>query len=142
MTYEKREALAAIIGGNIRAFRKKRGMTIRDMAQAVDISYQAINGFETGGRCPSGKSLESIAEFFDTGPDRLKDPHALDFGNKLRIARRYQHMLQQEFADMFGITVSLVTAWECGRRAPTPIHWRKLEEYIRRCPYLKDVEVF
>ena len=50
------------VGENIRRIRKERGMTLRQLGDAIGVSEAYIRAYETGRRNPKQKSLESLAE--------------------------------------------------------------------------------
>lgn len=58
---------------NIKALRKKKGMTQEELAENLHISAQAVSKWETGQSCPDVEMLPKLAIIFDTSLDNLFD---------------------------------------------------------------------
>ena len=58
---------------NIKALRKKKGMTQEELAEDLHISAQAVSKWETGQSCPDVEMLPKLAIIFDTSLDKLFD---------------------------------------------------------------------
>lgn len=58
---------------NIKALRKKKGMTQEELAENLHISAQAVSKWETGQSCPDVDMLPKLAIIFDTSLDNLFD---------------------------------------------------------------------
>ncbi len=58
---------------NIKALRKKKGMTQEALAENLHISAQAVSKWETGQSCPDVEMLPKLAIIFDTSLDNLFD---------------------------------------------------------------------
>lgn len=58
---------------NIKALRKKKGMTQEELAEDLHISAQAVSKWETGQSCPDVDMLPKLAIIFDTSLDNLFD---------------------------------------------------------------------
>ena len=67
---------ASNIGQNIRSLRESRGATQEQLAQALDISFQAVSKWETGVTVPDTLMLPKIAAYFDVTVDALFRPEA------------------------------------------------------------------
>jgi len=66
-------------GEKLRTLRKRRGMTLRELASALATSSGYISGLESGHRKPSLELGERIAELFNVSLDQLaKDSLDLD----------------------------------------------------------------
>lgn len=59
------------IGSNIRAFREKKGLTQRALADNVLVSFQAISAWERGLSVPDLENAVRIAEYFGVSVDAL-----------------------------------------------------------------------
>ncbi len=55
----------------IRRFRKERGLTQEQLAEALDISVGAVSKWELGSSAPDLRRLVDLAEFFETSVDVL-----------------------------------------------------------------------
>jgi transcriptional regulator with XRE-family HTH domain len=53
------------LGSEIRQRRIDRGLTIRDVAEALDISLSVVNQIEKGVQTPGLPKLDAIARYFD-----------------------------------------------------------------------------
>lgn len=53
------------IGEKIRKLRKERGITQRDLSNATNFSHSYIGDLECDRTCPSIKTLERLAEYFE-----------------------------------------------------------------------------
>lgn len=59
------------IGTNIRFYREKKGMTQRELADSIMVSFQAISAWERGLSIPDLENVVRIAEFFGITVDAL-----------------------------------------------------------------------
>jgi len=62
------------IGCNIRAFREKRGLTQRALADNVLVSFQAISAWERGLSIPDLENAVRLADYFGVSVDSLLTP--------------------------------------------------------------------
>ena len=62
------------IGGNIRAFREKKGLTQRALADNVLVSFQAISAWERGLSIPDLENAVRLADYFGVSVDALLTP--------------------------------------------------------------------
>ena len=53
--------------------RKKQGLTQQELAEAIDVSRQAISKWEVGAATPSTKNLRSLSKIFEVSLDDLVD---------------------------------------------------------------------
>lgn len=63
--------MAQDVGANIRAARKMRQMTVRQLSDAVNISVALLEKIERGTRTPSSRTLLDIARVLRVGTERL-----------------------------------------------------------------------
>ncbi|WP_193227782.1 helix-turn-helix domain-containing protein [Aureimonas psammosilenae] len=56
------------IGSRLRMLRDRRGATLQDAGQAVDLTYQQIRKYELGENRLSASTLYRLAAFFDVEP--------------------------------------------------------------------------
>ena len=59
------QALAVIVGRNIQACRKRKGMTQNQLAQELGIEVETVSRYERGVVAPSFPQLENICAMFD-----------------------------------------------------------------------------
>jgi transcriptional regulator with XRE-family HTH domain len=70
-------------GKKLRSFRKMRGMTQEQFAEALDISVDFLSLVERGVNAPSFESIEAfsitlgipVRDFFDFSPEKLPNEH-------------------------------------------------------------------
>ncbi len=65
------EDVAAKIGGRIRSLRRRQGLTLKQVAQATDLSHPFLSQVERGRTLPSITSLYRIALALGTSPSAL-----------------------------------------------------------------------
>ena len=67
-----------LFGANLKHFRKAKRYTQSDIANAIDISFQAVQKYEKGTCSPSPVSLHKMALFLKVRLDDLMDPRFMD----------------------------------------------------------------
>jgi len=60
-----------IIGGNVRKFREKRGLSQEGLAFESGLHRTYVSGVERGVRNPTALVIERLAEALDVPPDHL-----------------------------------------------------------------------
>ena len=59
------------LAGNIRSFRKRRGMTQEQLAETLGVTISAVHKWETGMSTPELGLIAEMADFFDVSMDTL-----------------------------------------------------------------------
>lgn len=86
-------------GERIKRIRIARGVTQKELAEAVGTTYQNISQYERGLRQPKYKAIMRIADALQVSPDMLMDDEDYEkYG--LRVTLRE---ICNEFLNMFGI---------------------------------------
>ena len=68
-------------GEKLRVLRTKRGLTFRELAPNLELSYSYLAQIEIGNKTPSAGVILKIADFFGVTTDELmRDELALDIG--------------------------------------------------------------
>jgi len=62
-----------MIGDQIKRLRQERGLTQRELAQQLYVSYQAIGKWERGEATPNPETILKLAKIFDVSADELLD---------------------------------------------------------------------
>ena len=62
-----------MIGDNIKFYRKKNQLTQDDIAEACNVTRQAVSKWESGASDPSTSNLLAIAKLFGTDAKTLLD---------------------------------------------------------------------
>ena len=83
------------VGENIRRYRKLRGMTQAQLAEAVGLTEGAVRHYESGIRAVKPELLESIAAALDVSVNALKDYGVETAGDLMSLLVRLE--------DSFGI---------------------------------------
>ena len=108
---------AEMIGKQISALRKERGIKQEELAKFVGVTIQAVSKWENGG-VPDTELLPKIADFFSVSIDALFGRSAFDYANLQRaIIQRIQATHpKQKFKEAFSL------CWDLERSLfPTPI---------------------
>lgn len=84
----------------MKSLRKQRGLSQRDLAQALKVSYSTVAAWESGTRSPSVETQEDIADFFNVTLDYLYgrdegsvyyfDPEVAQYAEFLRSNPEYK----------------------------------------------------
>ena len=139
--YRKEEVAVMTIGENIRRIRKMRGMTLKQLGDAVGVSEAYIRAYESGRRNPKQQSLEELANALHVNVETLS---GADFNgvkamhHLFQIFRQYSGEMHEHKNKNGDITISvsfgslmLMSSW-----------FARYEEYqkeIKRCEKIKDV---
>ncbi len=59
------------VGLNIMKLRKKKGLTQMQLAEQMNVSFQAVSNWERGQSCPDIDRLREIASFFEVTVDEI-----------------------------------------------------------------------
>ena len=129
------------IGENIRRIRKERGLTLKQLGDAVGVSEAYIRAYESGRRNPKQQSLEALATALHVNVEALT---GADFDGVKAMHRLFQIFRQYsgeivEYTDDDGnerIAVSfgsllLMTSWAD--------QYKKYQQEIKECEKIKDV---
>ena len=86
------------VGENIRRYRKSRGMTQAQLAEAVGLTEGAVRHYESGIRAVKPELVESIADALGVSVNALKDYGVENAGDLMSLLVRLE--------DSFGIVPS------------------------------------
>lgn len=121
-------------GARLRQARVAKGMTIRDLAQAVQMTPQAIGNIENGRSTASLPTLRKLARVlkvpvaflgcFETLPEST-------LGQRITKARLYHGLTKEEFAQLIGVNEKTLRQWEQGKHAPSPQFADVLNDYLK-----------
>lgn len=129
------------IGENIRRIRKERGLTLKQLGEAVGVSEAYIRAYESGRRNPKQKSLEALASALHVNVEALT---GADFDGVKAMHRLFQVFRQydgelMEYKDKDGNdriavsfgTLMLMSSWY--------ERYKKYLDEIKKCENIKDV---
>ena len=117
---------AITIAKNISDLRRKKGITQEQLAQALNISPQAVSKWETETSLPDTQILPLIADYFDVSVDYLfygKDCAYADLYHQIfdRVAGYPQQSRESydEALAVFGYAHHGISRWNIKERTPT-----------------------
>ena len=117
-----------VIGENIKKLRKAKGMTQEDLAEAVNVSYQAVSKWENGGS-PDLEMLPLLANTFNVTIDELMGFKLNAYTNKEKFIRLMADagVLKRGKFDIKGYDANYYVDSE---NLTTNIHLAKLGEFF------------
>jgi len=68
---DKERSFSTIIGARLRYFRKRKGLTLEQVAKVLNCALGTVQGYETRGREPNFETLIRLAELYDMSIDHL-----------------------------------------------------------------------
>lgn len=86
---KRKDLIAMTLGGSIKRLRKERALTQEQLAEALNVSAQAVSKWETGVSCPDAGLLPQLALTLNTTMDRL-----FDF-DRARIDREVEALVRE-----------------------------------------------
>ena len=124
----------------LREIRQARGLTMKELGEAIGVTESAIGLYENGRRKPNYEKLRLIAQVLNCSIDDLvvgETEHA-SFALALRRLRKERGLSVQQFASDFSsflgsdVTVSSVRRWESGETKLSESGMRKVAEFFGR----------
>ena len=90
-----------VIGKQIAALRKERGIKQEELAGAVGVSAQAVSKWENGG-VPDTELIPRIADFFEVSCDKLFGRSISDYADlRTALAKKiFETPLEERFGKM------------------------------------------
>ncbi|MCI4454614.1 MAG: LexA family transcriptional regulator [Thermodesulfobacterium sp.] len=118
------------VGERIRYLRKMLGLSQKEFADRIGITYQMLGLYENGKYEPSEKILKLISFTFGVSYEWLKegkgelwekkdDAEYKTVGRRLRLVRKTLGLTQEEFASRIGLTYKMLGLYENGRYEPS-----------------------
>jgi transcriptional regulator with XRE-family HTH domain len=104
----------------LKKLRAEGGLTVREVANVLDVAPSTISNYEQDYRRPDFDTLGKLADYFDVSLDyllaRTDDPHGTDeLPKKVYRLRKSLGKSKEEFAAMVNLTPDEVEAVEEGR---------------------------
>lgn len=100
-----------MIGSRIRELRKRRNMTLRELAAELEIPFTTLGNYERGDRQPDIDLLISIAKFFGVTMDYLtRDDNILDLEeyNAIQYMGDWDKLLRQVNPEVRGQLIHIL----------------------------------
>lgn len=133
------------LGQLVRTRRKELGMSSRQLAEILRVSYQYVNQIELG-KCRLSENddmIKQLAEVLELDVNKLgavRPPRKLKqidttnpLGGFLAVKRLELHLTQQQIGNIAGITASVVSNVEIGKIHPSPKLLHKLSRALNNC---------
>jgi len=129
------------IGENIRRIRKERGLTLKQLGEAVGVSEAYIRAYESGRRNPKQQSLEAIATALHVNVEALT---GADFDGVKAMHRLFQVFRQysgelMEVEDKEGNPMVAVSFGSLMLMSSWFERYEKYQNEIKECEKIKDV---
>lgn len=109
------------VGGNIKKFRKDRGLTQKKLAEKVGVNENTVRRYENGVIEPSGDRIEKIAQILEIPTaalliDGWEPP--LFIGDTIKKEREGKGLSQTELAEKINQSTEMIDKWERGVSFP------------------------
>lgn len=97
-------------GLRLRGFRKKKGLTIEQLAERVGLSTNYLGDVERGKKLPSMATLIRIVNVLDISADELlkDDVNRADYLVDAEISARMAHLTQRQRVAVLGMLDSIL----------------------------------
>lgn len=103
------------IGENIKKYRKRKGLTQKELGAALGLAEITIRQYENNMRKPKYEILFSIADVLNVS---IADLMSIDTGKQIKEARVKAKLTQEKLAQKSGISVFTLQKYESGDRNP------------------------
>lgn len=109
--------VAAGLGDKVRALRRERGMTLKEMAASTGLSYTYLSEIERGNAVPSLSALRKLADAFGVPVSLFVNNERKSslVGEKLKYVRTLRGLSQKELAARAGVSPGLIAQLETGK---------------------------
>ena len=101
------------IGENIKKYRKRKGLTQKELGAALGLAEITIRQYENNMRKPKYEILFSIADVLNVS---IADLMSIDTGKQIKEARVKAKLTQEKLAQKAGISVFTLQKYESGDR--------------------------
>lgn len=103
------------IGENIKKYRKRKGLTQKELGAVLGLAEITIRQYENNMRKPKYEILFSIADVLNVS---IADLMSIDTGKQIIEARVKAKLTQEKLAQKAGISVFTLQKYESGDRNP------------------------
>ena len=103
------------IGGNIKKYREKKGLTQKELGADLVLAEITISQYENNKREPKYERLYVIADVLSVSVSDLMN---IDTGKQIKEARIKAKLTQEKLAQKAGISVFTLQKYESGDRNP------------------------
>lgn len=126
------------IGESIKSARKAAGLTQKELAQRLGLSFQSIAQWENDLRKPKIETLKKIADALGCTISDFDEelPPLMSVGDNIRYWRKYKGLTEQEFGEKAGISPDVVKKYENGSLTPKRTDVKKMAQALDDTPDL------
>ncbi len=124
------------IGERINKIRKQKGMTQKELAEKLGVSYVMISQYEHGIRKPKIKMIKNIAAALNVEytellcDDSEYNAESTTIGERIRMYRKEKRLTQKQLAEKANIAETSVVNYETERRAPSVETIKKIADAL------------
>lgn len=105
-----------LLGDKVRALREERGLTLKEVSEATDLSLTYLSEIERNSVSPSVETVKQLAGFFSVPFGFLLTNHkSSGLPAKLLHARKMKDLSQKDLAVKAGVSPGLVAQLELGK---------------------------
>lgn len=110
----------------LRQLRKEKGLSQKELAEALNVANTTVSIWERGLRKPEMDTLEKVRNYFDVSLAYLLGENtgeragksSVTFAQRLKELRVESGLTQEELAEKLGVTKNTIFVWEKGQRFP------------------------
>ncbi|WP_422446541.1 helix-turn-helix domain-containing protein [Thermoanaerobacterium sp. DL9XJH110] len=135
-----KEVMLMIDGKLIRDFRRKRNLSLQELARRAGLSVSYLSEIERGKKQPSLETIDKLAtalnisrEGFFERPD-APAPRPVALGDKISLLRREKKMTLAQLAEKAGISGAYLCHIETGRAMPSLSTLKSIAAALGVCP--------
>lgn len=129
-----------IDGRLIRSFRKKRNMSLQELARRAELSVSYLSEIERGKKQPTLETIDKLASalnvskegFFSLNDTQAPGPTTL--GEKITLIRQKKGISQADLAEKAGISAAYLCHIEKGKVLPAVSTLRAIARALGVCP--------
>lgn len=105
--------MSTTVGSNIIRLREERGLSQKDLAEALDVTRQAVSQWETGWSSPRMGMVEKLAAFFHVSKSEIIEPR-VDYAlvqledDESELVRLFRTMTDEDRAALLHIARGMV----------------------------------
>ena len=125
------------LGERIRYYRKKIGLTQKELAELLNVSVMTIRRLEAGTRVPKLITVEKLSKALEVDPSVLLDwnePQEQDeeesVGDRIKTLRKEKHITQTQLANCIGVQASVISKYENNIIVPSLEQIHKIAEAL------------
>ncbi|MFN0277214.1 MAG: helix-turn-helix domain-containing protein [Pyrinomonadaceae bacterium] len=115
------------IGDALRKRRLEQGLTVKNVAEQLDVNEATIRNWETNRRTVQLRFRGQVHDFIGVCPCGV----LLPFGARLKERREYAGFTRKALAEILTVDEHTVSAWERSKYSPTSVHVGKIFDFLK-----------